>query len=274
MAYVPITAWEEHQFWLAILKDHAYFIRDYLSPEEVKWVNQAQQYINWFDQVEGELKGVARDAELDSPAMVELSKRANQVSYNYYLFEGNLLNLRLYNKVNLNLSPSYLNGTLAENNEYLRILTSYVQGKAYSPLSLVDLLSLWLEDQLGHAALLIRLLDGVEFDLIERAIALKGQFSQFIVKNSSIEGYLHFTQPGFPIQMRFAYEVSVAVVQFNQLVAEVLHLYNDDELINQSSLRFLEHHFPEACYFMRKLSFYAPTIQYPPCSLIKPTVRE
>jgi hypothetical protein len=274
MGYEPITAWEEHEFWLGILKDHAYFIRDYLSPEESKWVQEARYFIQCFEKVEGELRRIPKGTPVEDPLMIRLSEMAYEAAYKYYLFEGNLLNLRLYNEVNLNLTPTYLNGTLAENREYLRILKSYVQGQDYPALSLVDLLSLWLDDQLGHASLLIRMLDGVEFGIIERVNLLRGKFSQFIVKNDMIEGYLNFAQPGFPVQMRFAHEVSVAVVAFTSLVSEVLDLYLEDELINQSSLRFLEHHFPEACYFMKKLSYYAPTIEYPPCKLTKPSVRK
>ncbi|ART74737.1 hypothetical protein B4U37_01070 [Sutcliffiella horikoshii] len=273
MSYEPITPWEEHEFWLGILKDHAYFIRDYLSPEEKKWVKQAETFIETFGKVEQELRKVPKDAPVDSGPMIRLAEMANEVAYKYYLFEGNLLNLRLFNKVNLNLTPTYLNGTLLENREYLRILESYVQGKDYPALTLVELLSMWLDDQLGHASLLLRMLDGVEFALVERANHVRGKFSQFIVKNDMMEGYLHFTEPGFPAQMRFAKEVSVEVVKFNNLVAEVLELYLDDELINQSTLRFLEHHFPESCYFMRKLSYYAPSISYPACKLTKPTLR-
>jgi hypothetical protein len=262
-----ITPWEEHSFWLYVLKDHAYFIRDYLSPSETKWVRQAEVFIQEFERVEKQLETLPKNIGVSTEAMVQLAKRAYYVSHQYYQFEGYLLNLRLYNKVNLNLSPTYLNGTLLENGEYLRILQYYSNGIEYPPLPLTDLLSLWLEDQLGHSALLIRLLDGVEFDMIQRANALKLQFSQFIVKNSAIKKYLQFTEPGFPIQLKFARDVSKAVVQFNELVGEAIYLYKNDELINQSTLRFLEHHFPESCYFLKKLSYYAPDITFHPCSL-------
>ncbi|BCB04643.1 DUF2935 domain-containing protein [Bacillus sp. KH172YL63] len=273
MGFETITPWQEHEFWLGILKDHAYFVRDYLSPTEVKWVNQAEYYIEWFQNVEKELMKVPGDLPESSPEMIQLSEWAQEVSYQYYTFEGHLLHLRLFNQVNLNLSPSYLNGTLAENREYLRILNSYTKGESYAELPLVDLMDMWLDDQRGHAALLVDILDSAEIDVIERANALMVQFSQFMVKNDMFKGYLHFTQPGFPAQIRFAHDVSLQVVAFTALVDEVLNLYVKDEVLNNATLRFLEHHFPEACYFMKKLSHYAPSIDYPDCKLIKPTLR-
>ncbi|MFE8701405.1 DUF2935 domain-containing protein [Cytobacillus sp. FJAT-54145] len=269
MAYQEISPWEEHRFWLEILKDHAYFVRDYLSPAEIQWVEKANQFIKWFEQVETQLSRISPNAQVQSNEMMAFSRNAYDVAYNYSLFEGQIMNLRLYNKININLTPTYFNGTLNENMEYLRILSYYMKGQAYQPLALTDLLDLWLEDQLGHAALLIRLVDGVEFDIIQSATALKGKFSQHIVKNNAIKGYLRVTQEGFPIQIRFGYEVAESVIQFNELVSHAVHLFKDDELINQATLRFLEHHFPESCYFMNKLSYYARDLQYPPCALTK-----
>jgi hypothetical protein len=43
-----ISLWEEHLFWLEVLQDHAYFVRDHLSASEVEYVNTSQQYINLF----------------------------------------------------------------------------------------------------------------------------------------------------------------------------------------------------------------------------------
>ncbi|WP_421384823.1 DUF2935 domain-containing protein [Bacillus salacetis] len=268
-----ISTWEEHQFWLNMLQDHAYFVRDYLSPAETKYVAEADMYIRSFEAVLQHLQTVPQNADYSSPEMIELSQFAYQTAGKYYLFEGNILNLRLKNEININLTPTYFNGTLNENAEYLRILQYNMRGQAAPPLSLVDLLSLWLEDQLGHAVLLIRLVDGIEFDIVRQAEGLKVKFSQFIVKNNAIKGYLRFHNPGSPIQIRFAHEVAEAVVAFNELVGYTLKQYDEKSLVNQSTRRFLFHHFPEACYFMKKMSIHAPDLQYPPCQVTYPPGR-
>ncbi|MGM0844667.1 MAG: DUF2935 domain-containing protein [Bacillota bacterium] len=265
-----ISIWDEHQFWLNMLQDHAYFVRDYLSPAETKYVTEANMHIRSFEAVLQRLRAIPKDALLPSPEMIELAQYAYHTAGKYYLFEGNILNLRLKNEININLTPTYFNGTLNENGEYLRILQYFMQGQEPPPLSLVDLLSLWLEDQLGHAVLLIRLVDGIEFDIIRQANALKGKFSQFIVKNNAIKGYLRFLPANSPVQIRFAHEVAESVVAFNNLVAHTLKLYDEKSLVNQSTRRFLIHHFPEACYFMKKMSYYARDIQYPPCQITYP----
>ncbi|MCP3741011.1 DUF2935 domain-containing protein [Rossellomorea sp. BNER] len=274
MAYQKISIYEEHSFWLEILEDHAYFIRDFLSSTEAKWVEAAKVYISAFSNLRRELRRIAPDKDVNSPEMIEFSQRAMQIANGYYQFEGHLQRLRIENKINLNLTPSYLNGTLNENHEYLRMLSYYINGQKPPRLPLVDLMDLWLEDQVGHAALLIRSIDGVELPLIQKANHYKELFSAFILQNDAIKGFLRFTPENFPAQLHFAREVAIAVTGFTQLVQKTVTLYVEDEVFNQATLRFLEHHFPEACYFLKKLSYYAQEIDYPPCSLSKPSFRK
>jgi hypothetical protein len=262
-----LSPWEEHYFWVNILLDHAIFVRDYLSPTEVNTINQADLFIKSFLRLRKELVQIPQINSVDSMLLVEFSRKSAQVSYQYYRFEGNILNLRLKNEININITPTYFNGTLNENAEYIRILQYYSNGRDYPPLPLVDLLDLWLEDQLGHAALLRRSLDGVELVLLDRINNLTNLFSAHIIKNDAIKGYLRFMPAQFPAQIKFAREVSGSVVAFNELVDYVVRLYKDDEVLNSTTLRFLEHHFPESCYFLKKLTAFVPELESPNCSI-------
>jgi hypothetical protein len=263
----PFPPWEEHYFWVNILLDHAVFVRDYLSPVEVQLVEEANGFIKRFTKIRQQLEQIEQTSQIDSPSLIEFSKISTQVSYDYYRFEGKILNLKMYNAVNINITPTYFNGTLSENAEYLRILHYYTQGTDYPPLPLVDLLDLWLEDQLGHAALLRRALDGVELILLERVNKLSQLFSAHIIKNEAMKGYLRFLPPHFPAQISFASEVSGTVSAFNQLVEHVIKLYKGKEVLSATTLRFLEHHFPESCYFLTKLSAFVPDMKQQSCSL-------
>jgi hypothetical protein len=263
----PFSPWEEHYFWVNILLDHAIFVRDYLSPTEVNLIKEANDYIARFTVLRNQLEQIPSNSSINSPKLVAFSKASYQVSFDYYQYEGKILHLNLHNQVVINITPTYFNGTLNENREYLRILSYYMNGLDYPPLPLVDLLDLWLEDQLGHASLLRRALDGVEQLLLERVNHITKLFSAHILKNEAIKGYLHFTPPQFPAQIQFAREVSGTVLTFNQLVEYVINLYKDQEVFNATTLRFLEHHFPESCYFLKKLSGFVPGMNPPTCSL-------
>ncbi|MDX5476761.1 MAG: DUF2935 domain-containing protein [Bacillaceae bacterium] len=271
MVYRKMTQYEEHCFWLSILEEHAQFVRDYLSPTEREWQENAQKYMNSFSNLRTKLKSIPSDSAINSSQMIQFSREVYPFAQGYYQFESQIQALRIQNRINIGISPSYFNGTLDENGEYLRLLQHYVNGKDAPPLPLVDLMDLWLTDQVGHAALLIRSLDGVELVLLREAEAIKQLFQAHLLKNEAIKGYLRSIPPNFPAQLAFAREVSTSVVRFNQLVEHVVTLYKNDEVFNSTTLTFLEHHFPEACYFLHKLYFYAQDIAVDPrCNLDVP----
>jgi hypothetical protein len=269
-----ISPWQEHGFWLEILEDHAYFIRDHLSPVEQQYIDTANQYIQAFGRLRARLVQINRNASFTSTELIAFSREAWQIAYGYFLFEGMMQNLRVQNRVNLNLSPVYLNGTLGENQEYLRILTYYVNGIDYQNLSLVDLLDLWLEDQLGHAVLFRNILDPMEIGLSRQTEAYITTFQGFIVQNRQMRSMLRFTPPGFPRQQRLSLQIGQTTMEMYKYVQEVVTLFINNEMLTRTTLRFLEHHFPETCYFIKKLSYYTPELSSYSvnCPLTKPSV--
>jgi hypothetical protein len=268
-----ISLWDEHSFWIEMLQDHAFFVRDGLSPVESEYVEIANQFIGLYHNLLAKLKTIPRDAEYQDSQMIDFSRRAWKLAKNYYDFEGTLQSLRIDNKVNLNLSPTYLNGTLSENQEYLRILSYLVQGQEPVPLTITQIMDLWLEDQLGHAVLFENLLDPIEVGANTAAQEFKRRFQLYIVQNHHLKNYLRVKQPGFARQQEFIYEVGMTTLEMNQFIKQMVAKYKGDTLLNKSNLRFLEHHFPETCYFLASLSYYEPRLQalVGNCSLSKPS---
>ncbi|WLR57192.1 DUF2935 domain-containing protein [Mesobacillus subterraneus] len=268
-----ISLWDEHAFWLEMLQDHAYFVRDGLSPNETEYVEIARQFIRLYDELLVGLRSIPRDADYQDSQMIDFSRKAWQVAKSYYDFEGTMQSLRIDNKVNLNLSPTYLNGTLSENQEYLRILSYLVQGQEPVRLTVTEIMDLWLEDQLGHAVLFENLLDPIEVGSNTAAQEYKRRFQLYIVQNHHLKNYLRVKQPGFARQQEFIFEVGKTTQEMNQFVKNMVQKYKDKTLLNKSNLRFLEHHFPETCYFLANLSYYEPRLQplVGNCSLSKPS---
>jgi Domain of unknown function (DUF2935) len=268
-----IPVWDEHLFWLEVLQDHAYFVRDHLSVSEVEYVRTSQQYIYLFGELISLLNSIPRKVFYNDEVMIAFAKRAWPVVKGYFGFEGNLQSLRIDNKVNLNLSPTYLNGTLSENEEYLRILTFLVKGKEPVPLPLVDLMDLWLEDQLGHVLLFEDLLDPIELIATKQAETYITRYQAFIVQNRHLKGYLRFKEPNFARQREFANDVGETTIEMSKFIYSMVIKYKENKLLNKTTLRFLEHHFPETCYFIKKLSYYAPGLsdEASKCSLKRPS---
>lgn len=268
-----ISLWEEHQFWLEMLQDHAYFVRDGLGGNETEYIGIAKQFIDLYGDLLNRLQSIPKNADHQNTQMIDFSRKAWNVAKRYYDFEGTLQSLRIDNKVNLALSPTYLNGTLSENQEYLRILSYLVQGQEPVRLSVTQIMDLWLEDQLGHAVLFENLLDPIEVGASTMAQEFKRRFQLYIVQNHHLKNYLRVKQPGFARQQEFIYEVGKATMEMNQFIKNMVEKYKNNTLLNKSNLRFLEHHFPETCYFLTSLSYYEPRLQTEigKCSLSKPS---
>ncbi|MDI4649843.1 DUF2935 domain-containing protein [Cohnella hashimotonis] len=249
---------EEHLFWLEVLEDHAHFLRDYLSPSETRWWQEAERFFEPFREAIARAEALPPFEPAEAPTMRAFAESVYPLADAYCRLEGHMQHLRLFNQVNLNLTPSYFNGTIGENREYLRQLSYWAQGGPAPPLALTQLLDLWIEDQLGHAVLLHGLLDPVEQALGAQAERFATVFSTYMVKNRAMQSYERFTAPGFPAETRFAAEVLESVKEFYAFVQRIVAEYVDTELLSKATLRFLEHHFPESCYFMRKLAVFVP----------------
>ncbi|EKN65748.1 hypothetical protein BABA_18337 [Neobacillus bataviensis LMG 21833] len=255
------------------LAGHAIFVRDHLSVEEEKEIVMAKRFIHSFGTLLNQLRQMDTGLGFSSNEMVAFSKQAYSVAYDYFRFEGHVQNLRIKNQINLNLSPTYLNGTLSENQEYLRLLSYQVNGQQSVPLRLDELLDLWLEDQLGHIILLRNLIDPIELAVDRQTDVYAQKFQMFILQNHHIKGFLRFTEQGFPRQKELALEVGRTVIEMNMYIRSVVEKYKGERILNKTTLRFLEHHFPETCYFIKKLAEFAPELhsESTNCSLRKPT---
>lgn len=267
-----ITIREEHLFWLEVLEDHAHFLRDYLSPTETRWWQEADRYIAAFHMAVRQASLLPADAPADAEPMIAFARQVYPLADSYRKLEGQVQNLRIWNRINLNLTPTYFNGTIGENTEYLRQLGYWVRGVPAEPLTLTELLDLWLEDQQGHALLLLNHLDPVERGLITEAEKYAGAFGAYRMTNFAMTDYLRFTPPGFPAQRHFSAEVLKTTMAFYRFVQGVVVQYAESTLLSRATLRFLEHHFPESCYFMRKLSLFVPDApSFADCPLTKPS---
>ncbi|MCI3920854.1 DUF2935 domain-containing protein [Paenibacillus sp. TRM 82003] len=268
----PLPPWSEHLFWIGILEDHAVFIIDHLSARETRWAEAAAGYRQSFAQLCALLQALDPALPVDDERMTAFARSAASVAEGYYRFEGELQRLRIDNAVDIQLTPVYFNGTLLENGEYLRILSYYTNGKPYPPMSLHGLLDMWLEDQLGHAVLLSNHLDPTELPAIQQTRTFIEAFQAHLTRNRAIGGFLRFTPPGFPAQRKFAVDVSVTSIAFYKFVEQKIKEFRNDELLGRLTLRFLEHHLPESCYFLYQLSRFDARIVPPEsCYLWKPS---
>lgn len=258
MEAVFLSVSREHRFWLEILQDHAFFLLDRIRPEEPERIAEVRRYADAFAQLSGKLDTLPEPAHAASRPWIAFAKEAHMAAAGYYKLEGSLQALLLAGHDFLDASPAFLNGTLTENQEYLRLLSFYVQGIEAPALSLWSLMEMWLDDQLYHAVMMEELLQSADCPLSRTAGSLAEEFRSHLLKNRTIHGFLRFTPPDFPEQIQFARDAAGSVVRFFRLLEEAIPRMRQLSLVPESALRMVEHHMPEASYFMRKLARWIP----------------
>lgn len=112
---------------------------------------------------------------------------------------------------------------------------------------------------LGHALLLVNILDPIEAEMIEKTQRLVDAYEKYKLKNFAIQKYMRF-MPTFPGEHRFTYDIARTTIVFNEWVDEVIHMFRNDEVLNRTTLPFLEHHLPESCYFLLQLAQRNPSV--------------
>jgi hypothetical protein len=248
------TIQQEHLYWLKILEDHAVFVRDSLGQREQRFIQISQQYVEGFQKLQALLEGIDPDLPASAPERIQFAVAATPFAEGYYRFEGHLQTLRILNQVDLQLTPTYLNGTLSENAEYLRILSFAAQGLDAPLLPLDRMLDLWLEDQLGHAVLLRNVLDPIEQEISAKTMAYINRFQAHMLTHVHLMRYKRFLPEKSPFELRYTREVAQTVQSFLEFVEKVIGSFEAQQLLSRTTLRFLQHHVPETHYFLYSLS--------------------
>lgn len=153
----------EHRFWLQILGDHCRFIFTALSPKEKADIAIAERLMNRFDVLLDEARRSNTSTNISN-----LTHEANGATQELRNFKLNLLKRQLEGKVDILLTPSFINHMVNELEEYQRILKSLLEGKGVPLFHPLHYDMLWLQDAYGHAASLAADLDFAEMQLIKK----------------------------------------------------------------------------------------------------------
>lgn len=255
----------EHLFWLQILGDHARFIRDSLYPSEQDTWKKAKVYVHLWDQ---QLDKV-RDGEISD--MTTFSKTIGEKAREFHKFKLKLIERSLFGKVNIHLSPTFLNHMVNELEEYLLVLGFLGKGDIPPLFHELHHHMLWLMDASGHAGAIHDEMDAVERRLKEKSDSFREHFNQFYIKAVEMKGYLRTKKHSFPALTRFNDEVELEMKIFRTFLKELEEMELNDTVLSTFSPLMADHMAREECYYLYKL---AETTQgeHPTCDPTKPRV--
>lgn len=256
----------EHRFWLQILGDHSRFLFNTLSPKETADIQTAQRFIREFDHLLQQAQTIQSDHALQA-----LNQQAYTFATQLHEFKLNILQRLLVGKITIGLTPTFINHMVNELEEYLRILTSLLEGKPVPQFDAIHHDFLWLPDASGHAAAISSDLDFVEKRLIRKSQAFEEHFQQFYMKSIEMAGYMRTQLRDFPAFRRFHTEIDMEMKMFRAFLKELEELELSAEVLDRISPLMPDHMLREECYYLLKLAQLG-LVQDPECNPAKPRV--
>lgn len=257
----------EHRFWLQILGDHARMILDNLSPNEIKEVQTANNFIYIFDKLLAEARKPLKDTEL-----MTLTNQAYRYAHEIRLFKLDLIRQHLVGDIVLGLTPTFLNHMVNEVEEYLRVLSFLLIEQVPTSTAIHDHL-VWLLDAAGHAAGISSELDMVEKKLDKKSQYFVETFEGFYIKAVELAGYMRTCLEKFPAMDRFNLQVESEILLFKDFLRELEDLELCNKVLGSLTPLMLDHMAREECYYLIKLA-ESSNVKMPDCDPTKPRVED
>ncbi|OPY57041.1 MAG: hypothetical protein A4E55_01857 [Pelotomaculum sp. PtaU1.Bin035] len=239
----------EHRFWLQILGDHARFIFSNLSPKEVSAIQIANNFINVFDQLLLRARQPLTGTNLDA-----LTQQAYNQAKDFRDFKLDLLRQHLVEKIQIHLTPTFINHMVNELEEYLRILECLLNKQQPLITNPVHLHLLWLLDAEGHAFYLASGLDEIEKQFIMRSVDFNKLFADLYAKAREMMGYLRTGLNNFPSLVMLNTQAESTTQLFSAFLLDLQQLIIEKRVLSVLVPLATDHMLREECYYLTKLS--------------------
>ena len=235
----------ENRFWLRILRDHLTFIINKLS---IKHAPELQLGKDLKSRVMEILVSVERGTRFEQLAEIEtlvLEIRAFKIKILGYHVDPNV-------KMEISLSPTFINHMLNELAEYLNILDR-AQGRNSESSHILKVHELWIMDAAGHCEIIMSELDPIEVISKKTFKKQKNQFHMLYKKTEEFIKYVNRLNTDFPAINSLNQSAITEIGTFNKLLNELLELRLNKRILGTISPLLINHMIREEAYYLRKL---------------------
>lgn len=257
----------EHRFWLQILGDHSRFILNALSPKEKTYINEANEFIDLFD----ELLEKSRKP-ISSEDLHELNYKGYSAAIKIRQFKLTILSKQIEDKININLPPTFINHMLNELEEYIYILNDLIKGNMPS-IKDIHLHLLWLSDGVGHADSIAAALDSTHKILIKKSKEYSKLFTDLYLRTIEYKGYTRTGICDFPALKKLDIDADETMNCFKNFLKELGEEILEKKILGTLQPIMADHMFREECYYITKLSMVTD-IEAPKCDPAKHRIDE
>ena len=254
----------ENRFWLQIMGDHSRFIFFSLPPTEAEYILIAQEFILLFDQ----LLEQSRE-ELTPTDTNALNSNAFEAVCRLREFKVELLSMTLRTDLQSHLSPSVYNDMLNELEEYLFIINSLMNGQT-PLLHPLHYHMLWLNDAIGHAAILSSSIDLIEKDLLDRTHQYEIQFHDLYYKSLALNGCQRTQLDHFPALEKLNEQSKNVITNFYEFLENLRDQRMDGKVLGTLTPLMADHMVREECYYQWKMALSTNNVRKPDCDPSRP----
>ncbi|MEJ9211241.1 DUF2935 domain-containing protein [Bacillus smithii] len=254
----------EHGFWLQVLGDHARFIHDSLGPQEQREIDLARYFVQTFDYLLGRV-------QVDD--LAALSNKAEEEGNKLREFKLRLIERHLVGKIQIGLSPSFMNHMVNELEEYLRILDYLKKGAVPPIFHELHHHLIWILDAAGHAGAISDNMDRVEKKIKEKSDDFTKDFEAFYLKAVEMTGFLRTNLSSFPALERLHHDVSLEMKLFMNFLNEIEDLGLSKQALGTFAPLMADHMMREECYYLTKIA-ESTDVSQPDCDPTKPRLTE
>jgi hypothetical protein len=254
----------EHRFWLQIMGDHARFIYRASAPVEKEAIQQAYRFIQGFDQLLGQARGL-----LDQAGIQQLNRQSWQMTNELRQFKLDLLRRELVGMVAIGIGQTFFNHMVNELEAYLHVLGFLNQGQVPPAENPLNYHLIWLTDAAAHAGVITSDVDETEKQMKRKSQQFAENFTDFYLKSIELAGYLRTNLSDFPALSRFNHDVELELAIFKSFLRELEELAIRRELLGIFTPLMADHMAREECYYLHKLA-EATGAKPPECDPGKP----
>lgn len=203
--------------------------------------------------------------------LASLNQAAWRLTESFREFKLHLIRRHLEGKLQIGLTPSFINHMVNELEEYQRVLKSLLSGQPVPLYHPVHYHLLWLLDGYGHASSIASEMDFVEHDMIMTSRRFADQFKAYYLKAVEMAGFLRTHCDKFPALARFNKQAELEMLLFQQFLRELEEMELKAEVLSTFTPLMADHMFREECYYLTKLAQVSETNR-PDCDPGKPRI--
>ncbi|MCA0988427.1 DUF2935 domain-containing protein [Guptibacillus algicola] len=245
---------DEIQFWSRIMKEHALFLSLGFSFNDSKLIQEAQQFIDLFEQVEEKLSTYSVNS--DPQQIATFNSQVYQAATSIWAYKRKVLGLSLRCEITSNNFPLLLDHTSREAAYFAKRLKELNEGKLQpTAAKIIKENVFFLRIMADHSKFIGHLLDPSERKLVDQAREFSHDFDQLVFQAIDLDSMRPQSETP-PLLDQFLDENRVSVVALRDFKKAAKELIEECRIKSNIHPLLADHVFREAERFLHIIDLF------------------